>query len=1292
MPGAHVAEVAQPDAPATPGRLYARFLRRAHAVLSESASVLNRMNVFPVSDADTGTNLELTLAGVVAALDDDPDADRLAQAAVLSAHGNSGAIVAEMVVSITREIASHRLDTLSPGGGVARLLRVASAAATHAVAHPVAGTILTVADDAAQAAEQAAGRHPDDLVAVVDAARAAAATSLAETPTLLAVLAEAGVVDSGAQGYVLLLDVLAETLGGAPARPLTETPEPAPSGPPQRGQVSGGQRHREPGEATFEVMYALRGARPDALDALRLELSRRGESVVVVGDEVVAQVHVHLADAGAAVEAGLLHGTLSQLRITALPGTPATAGRTVIAVVAGGGLAAAVRGLGGVPVQPAGARVTIEELSAALDAHPGDLVLLPNDMESLELTTHLAEARRRPERRIAVIPTVAQVQGLTALAVHEPAADFDSAVVAMSTTAGHTRHGAVTIAEARAMTMAGRCEVGDVLGLLDGDFVEIGDTVARSRGADHRAADLRWRGPAHPHHRCRRRAGTGWVTAAVAAAATSRPGDRGRGGWTAALSAADRARLMAAIWRTELYRRLGEKLDRVIGDKSAKPFAALKVHTVADLVQLLPRRYFSGTELSDLAELRVGEEAAVMAEVVDCRTVIPPGSEYGRGKGGRPARVHAVIGDGRGQLNLAFFGSAHLVKYWAGQLGRGQRGIFAGKVSEFNGERQLAHPDFVILDDDGRIIGGAERNAALAEVSQATLVGLYPGTSKLRTWTVAACVAMVLDSLDGLSEPLPEWVRREAGVPEVPRAWRLVHQPEAPADVERGRKRLRFDEAFGLQLAMAYRRADAARHGAIPRAEVSGGILAAFDARLPFALTAGQQEVTGEIMTELAGTRPMQRLLQGEVGSGKTVVALRAMLATVDAGGQAALLAPTEVLAGQHLHTVRRLLGDLAVGGILAGENATDVVLITGSMSAAARRAATARAASGEAGIVIGTHALLSSGVEFADLGLVVVDEQHRFGVEQRAALSAKATSRPHVLVMTATPIPRSVAMTVFGDLEVSTLREVPAGRADVSTVVVDTARNPGWVGRAWQRIVEEVGAGRQAYVVAPRISKNDDVDAALELEGSSSTTGPPTSVEDLYAELSTGPLASLRVEMLHGRLSSEDKDAVMGRFAAGETDVLVATTVIEVGVDVPNASMMVICDADRFGISQLHQLRGRIGRGEYPGVCLLLSSAEPLSKAGERLAAVAATRDGFDLAEIDLEQRREGDVLGASQSGVRSSLRLLRVLTDADLIGQARAIADRCVSADPDLDEPGLADAVTAVELRAAGEWLDRS
>ena len=471
MPGSRVAEDVDPESPerATPGRLYGHFLRRAHAVLAASASVLNQMNVFPVSDADTGTNLELTLAGVVEALDEATTADRLAQAAVLAAHGNSGAIVAEMLVSITRELASGRITAMDPGPGLARLLRVAADGATHAVAHPVAGTILTVADDTADAAAVAAEQHPDDVGAVVDAAREAAAESLARTPALLDVLAAAGVVDAGAQGYVLLLDVLAETLGGPTAVALTTAPTPPTSVPYRRPAASTGLR--------YEVMYALRGAEPEALDALRLELSRRGESVVVVGDGTVAQVHVHLADAGAAVEAGLVHGALSQIRITGLPDEPVTAERAVIAVVAGAGLAETVRSLGGVAVLPAGPRVTVEELSAAMDRQAGDLVVLPNDMESLELVHHLAEPRRTSGRRIAVIPTVAQVQGLTALAVHEPTADFDSAVVAMSSTAGHTRHGAVTVAETRAMTMAGRCEVGDVLGLLDGDFVEIGTSV-----------------------------------------------------------------------------------------------------------------------------------------------------------------------------------------------------------------------------------------------------------------------------------------------------------------------------------------------------------------------------------------------------------------------------------------------------------------------------------------------------------------------------------------------------------------------------------------------------------------------------------------------------------------------------------------------------------------------------------------------------------------------------------------------------------------------------------------------
>ncbi len=521
-----------------------------------------------------------------------------------------------------------------------------------------------------------------------------------------------------------------------------------------------------------------------------------------------------------------------------------------------------------------------------------------------------------------------------------------------------------------------------------------------------------------------------------------------------------------------MYARLSERLGRVFDPKVTKAFEPLKIATVGDLLLHLPRRYFSGTELSDLSALQVGEEVAVMAEVIDVRTFGMSGRGRGGGRGGPASRLQATITDHRGTLTLAFFGSGPLVTYWQKQLSQGSRGIFAGKVTEFNGALQLAHPDFVMLDADGQIVGGADRNQQLAEVSQAPLIGLYPASGKLRTWTIAACIKMALDSLAGVSDPLPESVRREAGVLDLHDAWRSVHQPQTRPEIDAGRKRLQFDEAFGLQLTMAHRRADAARHGAVPRPPVPGGLLDAFDARLPFVLTAGQREVSAEIMTELALPRPMQRLLQGEVGSGKTVVALRAMLAVIDAGGQAALLAPTEVLAAQHFRTVTTMLGDLAGSGIFAGEQSTDVVLITGSMTAGARRSATERAASGEAGIVVGTHALLSSGVDFAELGLVVVDEQHRFGVEQRAALSAKAASRPHVLVMTATPIPRSVAMTVFGDLETSTLRELPAGRAEVSTVVVDTRRHPGWVARAWSRIIEEVSRGRQAYVVAPRISR----------------------------------------------------------------------------------------------------------------------------------------------------------------------------------------------------------------------------
>jgi ATP-dependent DNA helicase RecG len=460
---------------------------------------------------------------------------------------------------------------------------------------------------------------------------------------------------------------------------------------------------------------------------------------------------------------------------------------------------------------------------------------------------------------------------------------------------------------------------------------------------------------------------------------------------------------------------------------------------------------------------------------------------------------------------------------------------------------------------------------------------------------------------------------------------------------------------------------------------------------MPFTLTAGQQEIGELLAAELAEPHPMHRLLQGEVGSGKTLIALRAMLAVVDAGGQAALLAPTEVLAQQHHRSIRDLLGPLAQAGELGGaEVATRVALLTGSQSAAARRTALAETASGEAGIVVGTHALLSEGVEFADLGLVVVDEQHRFGVEQRDALRAKGGSPPHVLVMTATPIPRTVAMTVYGDLEVSTLTELPKGRSPIKTALVPVAEKPQWLETAWARIREHVAEGRQAFVVCPRIGDAaSDEDTSVDDEG----RRPAVAVLDLHPMLVEGPLNGLRVEALHGRMHPDAKDDVMTRFASGDIDVLVATTVIEVGVDVPNATVMVVMDADRFGVSQLHQLRGRVGRGEDAALCLLVSESEVGTPARERLDAVVATTDGFELSRVDLEQRREGDVLGASQSGRRSSLRLLRLLRDEDVISEARKAALQLIAGDPGLSEhPALAQAVRDLVDEERADYLEKA
>ncbi len=744
-------------------------------------------------------------------------------------------------------------------------------------------------------------------------------------------------------------------------------------------------------------------------------------------------------------------------------------------------------------------------------------------------------------------------------------------------------------------------------------------------------------------------------------------------------------------WRTDAFALLHTKVERLVGGATAKALGRWRIETVGDLLRHLPRRYFAGAETSDLAALVPGEEVAVLAQVRHTRIRHGVNVTNARGRSPR-GRLEVVVTDGSADLALTFFGNNHLLEHWSAQLPAGARGIFAGKVGEFQQRAQLTNPDYVVLAPDGRVVGGAQRNLALAQVGHDGLIGLYPTTKKLPTWQVAECVRLVLEAVEQqLQDPLPAWVRLRLGVPELVSAFRSVHLPRTRDEVEPARRRLLLDEALAVQVTMAQRRAEAAHVPSTPRPRRPEGLLADFDRRLPFTLTDGQQQTSEEIFTDLAREHPMQRLLQGEVGSGKTLVALRAMLAVADTGGQSALLAPTEVLASQHHTTITAMLGDMAHADTLhAAEHATRVVLLTGSMSAQQKREALLEVASGRAGIVIGTHALLSSQVQFADLGLVVVDEQHRFGVEQRAALAAKADTRPHLLVMTATPIPRSVAMTVFGDLEVSTLSEVPAGRSEVTTVLVDERRNPRWVDRAWQRIREEVAAGRQAFVVCSRIAESDTVRPPGAEEAEDAV--PPRTVEDLHAELVAGPLSGLSVEMVHGRLPAEQKDATMRRFAAGEVDVVVATTVVEVGVDVPNASVMVISDADRFGISQLHQLRGRIGRGAHPGVCLLLTTSPADSEARRRLEAVSRTRDGFQLANVDLAQRQEGDVLGASQSGTRSSLRLLRVIDHAEEIQLAREVAEEWVGRPDAATDPVLADLRAQVELLADPEWMERT
>lgn len=712
--------------------------------------------------------------------------------------------------------------------------------------------------------------------------------------------------------------------------------------------------------------------------------------------------------------------------------------------------------------------------------------------------------------------------------------------------------------------------------------------------------------------------------------------------------------------------RLDSKLSAVVGDRTAKVLSEeLGINLLSDLLRHYPRRYVVRGELSDFESIKDGEEVTVLAKIKSTKVKRIPGR-----KGGI---LEVEVSDGRSTLLLTFFNQAWRAK----ELVEGREGLFAGKIGRYKNNRQLAHPDYLLIPE------GDDLESAISEFAGKYLP-VYGATRKLPSWKISQCVHLALANVEKLVEPIPKGILDRFGFPELDQAIRDVHQPANLEAAVKAKARLTFDEALVMQLFLLLRKAEL--QSIIGKARVSGGgeLLKRFDQSLPFELTPGQKEVWEEIKDDLGRAHPMYRLLQGDVGSGKTIVALRAMLAIADSGGQAALLAPTEVLAQQHFKNFIAILGSLAGKGLLSNNSSdgnVQVELLTGSTSTAERKLILEELKSGEVDILIGTHSLLNEEVKFNDLALVVIDEQHRFGVEQRDILRSKSEIPPHVLVMTATPIPRTVAMTVFGDLDVSILKELPLGRTPIESHVVNSAK---FLERAWQRIREEVAAGHQVYVVAPKISATDESDfssfglTAEEMararkflgdESVAPTFKTTDSVEELFPILRDQILKGLRVGKLHGQMSSLEKEEVMSAFQKREIDVLVSTTVIEVGVDVPNASMIMILSAERFGVSQLHQLRGRVGRGEIPGLCLFVTSLPGEDPALERLTAVAKTTNGFELSRLDLEQRREGDVLGSAQSGATSHLRLLRVIRDEEIIFEARITAEEILKLDPMLN-----------------------
>jgi ATP-dependent DNA helicase RecG len=702
--------------------------------------------------------------------------------------------------------------------------------------------------------------------------------------------------------------------------------------------------------------------------------------------------------------------------------------------------------------------------------------------------------------------------------------------------------------------------------------------------------------------------------------------------------------------------------------RKAEALEALEVTSVLDLVTLYPRRHIDRTRRVDVADLAVGDEAVVLAEVQRSRTV--------RARNGRN-RVELAVADDTGSLKIVFFN-----QHWrAKQLEAGAQALFSGKLTEYRGTRQMVNPvvDLVLGTDDEEL---SARRRTLR------VIPVYPASAKagLNSWEIGTWVAEALERAGAFAEPLPEEARRRLDLIGRTEALSGIHLPESMADVPPARRRLIFDELFRLQLSLVLRRrsierdARGIRHAVSPEEADplvgSTTLVGSFLTALPFEPTAAQRGAIRTVLGDMSGPLPMHRLLQGDVGSGKTVVAVASLLAAVQGGHQGALMVPTEVLAEQHFTNVRAMVGDLTVPdpGRLEGRRPVSVALLTNRTTASERARLHEGLRSGQVDVLVGTHALLTDEVRFYSLGAVVIDEQHRFGVEQRSALREKGGADPDVLVMTATPIPRTAAIVVFGDLDMTVLDELPPGRAPIAT---EWARTELQEIGAWERVRAEVEAGHRVYVVCPLVEGSDRVQARAATEE--------------YERLATSTLSGLRLGLLHGQMPSAAKEEAIDAFRTGAVDVLVATTVVEVGVDVPDATVMVILDADRFGIAQLHQLRGRVGRGSFQSWCYLLGKGET-PDAADRLAALERTTDGFELAEVDLELRGEGTILGARQKG-RSDLKLASLQRDRELLMAAREVAESLAADDPHLEShPLLGDEIRLFMSEEEAEFLFKS